>query len=75
LAQRRQFTPLRLIKPGRLASSLAVHQAVRASSIEPQNPVSKGLQTDPARTGTIAPGTPVIDHCQGQQPPNLISVL
>ena len=74
LNQLRQFSALRLIKPGCLTRSLGVHQAVRASTIEPQNPVPERLQTDPACTSTVTSRAAVIHHCQGQQPPNLISV-
>ena len=62
-----QFTALFLLKPGCVAGSLAVHQPLGASGIEPQNPVSEGLQTDPTGASTVAPRTAVIDHCQRQQ--------
>ena len=50
-----QFTSLRLIKSGSLARRLAVHQPGWARRIEPQHPVSEGLQAYPARASTLAP--------------------
>jgi len=75
LHHRHQCRTVRSTQPRRLTRRLAIHQTLRAASVETQHAVAHHLQRDPAGLRRLRPATPVINRCQRQQTPNLAGML
>jgi len=54
------------------AESLAIKQAVRATRVEPQDPVAHNLKGHTPDLGSLAPAAAVVNLSQGQQPTGLV---
>ena len=63
---------LRIIEPGPVAGSLAIMQAIRASSIGPNHPVPHDLQAHTTDLRRRSPATAILNLGQGQQPAGLV---
>ncbi len=57
------------------ASTVAVDQPVRSLGVEPQRPIAKQLPVHPAHRRRLGAAGAVINRSQGQQAPDLPSVL
>jgi hypothetical protein len=65
-------TALRIGKDPTLSGDLAIEQAVRASGIEPDDPIANNLQRHTADLGSLVSAAPVVNLRQRQQPPSLV---
>lgn len=70
-----QLMSLHRVEPRCLPGRLAVQQPSRTVCVEPQNPITEGLQLNPAGFRSIASRAAIVDHRQCHQPPRLIGII
>jgi hypothetical protein len=72
---RRQRLALRCVELRPITRRLATDQPVRAVGVEPQHPVTHGLQANPADASRIGPSPAVVDLRHRQEPPSMSGAL
>lgn len=71
---RRQRCPLMRIKARATPRGLAIDQAIRSVTVEPQHPVSHRLQANATGARSFAPAATAVNHRQRQKPTNLPAI-